>query len=210
MDVVVKGRNLEVPDHFRQLIVEKLQKMERYDQKLIQIDVVLSHEPNRRQSERCQRVEITCRSRGPAIRSESCAKDFYSALDTAMTKLEARLRKAADRRRVHRGRRTPVSVASATAPLADGPMAEASPNGAASGVAVLDRAMTGEAMTDEGPGRIVREKEHPAAPMTVDDALFQMELVGHDFYLFMDKDSGRPSVVYRRKGFDYGLIRLAV
>jgi hypothetical protein len=58
------------------------------------------------------------------------------------------------------------------------------------------------------PGRIVREKVHPAKPMTVDDALSRMELVGHDFYLFADVDSGQPCVVYRRKGYDYGMIRL--
>ena len=207
MDVVVKGRNLEVPDHFRQHIVEKLQKVERYDQKLIEVDVELSHEPNRRQSERCQRVEVTCRSRGPAIRSESRAKDFYSALDAAIAKLESRLRKAADRRRVHRGRRTPVSVASATAALATDAGAEEAETPSATGVAVLSHS---EPMADEGPGRIVREKEHRAEPMTVDDALFQMELVGHDFYLFMDKEFGQPSVVYRRKGFDYGIIRLTL
>lgn len=206
MDVVVKGRNLEVPDHFRQFVTDKMQKVERYDQKLFEVDVELSHERNRRQSERCQRVEITCRSRGPAVRAEACAKDFYSAVDAAVSKLEGRLRKVADRRRVHRGRRTPVSVASATAPLVD----EAALAVEESSVAVLNRPTeTGELM-EEGPGRIVREKEHPGDPMTVDDALFQMELVGHDFYLFMDKESGRPSVVYRRKGFDYGILRLAM
>jgi len=215
VDVVVKGRNLEVPDHFRQHVVEKLQKVERYDQKLIEVDVELSHEPNKRQSERCQRVEITCSSRGPAVRSEACAKDFYSALDVAFAKLETRLRKASDRRRVHRGRRNPVSVASATAALMedDATVLGGVPAPAA-GVAVLDRDGTADGqVTDEqeydGPGQIVREKEHSADPMTVDDALFQMELVGHDFYMFMDKESGRPSVVYRRKGFDYGILRLA-
>ncbi|GAA4204101.1 ribosome hibernation-promoting factor, HPF/YfiA family [Actinocatenispora rupis] len=208
MDVVVKGRNLEVPDHFRQFVTEKMQKVERYDQKLFEVDVELSHERNRRQSERCQRVEITCRSRGPAVRAEACAKDFYTAVDAALAKLEGRLRKVADRRRVHRGRRTPVSVASATAPLVD----EAAMAVDQGSVAVLNRPADTdvEPMMEEGPGRIVREKEHPADPMTVDDALFQMELVGHDFYMFMDKESGRPSVVYRRKGFDYGILRLAM
>lgn len=209
MDVVVKGRNVEVPDHFRQHVTEKLHKVEKYDQKLIQVDVELSHERNKRQHERCQRVEITCRSRGPAVRAEASAKDFYSAVDTAMTKLERRLSKVADRRRVHHGRRTPVSVAAATASLVE----EARPGATTSpvSVATLDRGSEPQPMLDdEGPGRIVREKEHPAAPMTVDDALFQMELVGHDFYLFVDKESNRPTVVYRRKGFDYGIIRLAV
>ncbi len=211
MDVVVKGRNVEVPDHFRQHVTEKLQKVERYDQKLIRIDVELSHERNKRQAERSQRVEITCVSRGPAVRAEACAKDFYSALDTALGKLDRRLSKASDRRRVHHGRHAPVSVAAATATLVD---EAAQATAGQSGVAVMPRsADTGtddEYLEDDGPGRIVREKEHPADPMTVDDALFQMELVGHDFYLFVDKDSGRPSVVYRRKGFHYGMIRLAM
>lgn len=212
MDVVVKGRNLAVPEHFREHVEDKVQRVERYDQKVIRIDVELSHERNRRQSERCQRVEITCVSRGPAVRAEACAKDFYSALDTALTKLDTRLRKMSDRRRVHRGRRTPVSVASATAPLdGDGRGAAVFDAGAiepaaevATAVAVLDEPEPEE----HTPGQIVRDKEHPADPMTVDDALFQMELVGHDFYLFMDKESSRASVVYRRKGYDYGLIRL--
>ena len=56
---------------------------------------------------------------------------------------------------------------------------------------------------------MVRRKVHNANPMSVDDALSRMELVGHDFYLFSDADSGQPSVVYRRKGYDYGVIRLA-
>src|ERR1700761_1735274 len=118
VDIVVKGRNVEVPDHYRQHVADKLSKVERYDHKLIRVDVELFHERNPRQSDHCQRVEITCYSRGPVIRAEACAADFYSALDTAFSKLEARLRRAADRRRVHRGRRAPVSVAAATASLA--------------------------------------------------------------------------------------------
>jgi len=65
------------------------------------------------------------------------------------------------------------------------------------------------AVEDHEPGRIVRTKDHPAKPMTVDDALYEMELVGHDFFLFQDKETDRPSVVYRRHAYDYGLIRLA-
>jgi ribosomal subunit interface protein len=196
MDVVVHGRNVEVPDHFRLLVTEKLGRIKRYDQKIILADVELHHERNRRQNGSCQHIEITCRTRGPVVRSEACADDFYKALDAATDKLERRFRQAADRRRVHHGRRTPTSLAAATAnvdTLVEPPVVE----------------VEGTA-EDDGPGRIVREKEHPAKPMTVDQALFEMELVGHDFYLFADVDSGRPSVVYRRHAYDYGLIRLAV
>ena len=118
MDIVVKGRNVEVPDHYRQHVADKLQKVERYDHKLIRVDVELFHERNPRQSDHCQRVEITCCLPWPVIRAEACAADFYSALDTAIAKLDSRLSRAADRRRVHRGRHAPVSVAAATASLA--------------------------------------------------------------------------------------------
>jgi ribosomal subunit interface protein len=213
VDIVVKGRNVEVPDHYRVHVAEKLAKIERYDHKIMRVDVELFHERNPRQSDYCQRVEITCYSRGPVVRAEACAKDFYSALDAAIAKLDTRLRRAADRRRVHRGRHAPLSVAAATAGL---PVAEFNGSPAAATApapaAVDDEVPSFGAVDDyhdDQPWHIVREKEHPAQPMTVDDALFQMELVGHDFYLFHDKDSGRPSVVYRRKGYDYGIISLA-
>jgi ribosomal subunit interface protein len=202
VDIVVKGRNVEVPEHYRQHVAEKLSRLERYDHKLIRIDVELFHERNPRQSAACQRVELTCKSRGPVVRSEACAKDFYSALDTAIAKLETRLRRSADRRRVHHGRHTPISVAAATAAATASSL---SANGSGGPVSVLD-----EVEEENLPGRIVREKEHTAKPMTVDQALFEMELVGHDFFLFSDVDTGRPSVVYRRRGYDYGVICLGV
>ncbi len=222
MDIVVKGRNVEVPEHYRQHLSEKLEKVERFDDKIIRFEVELSHEKNPRQSDHCQRVEITCVSRGPVVRAEACSETFYTALDTAIAKLSARLRRSADRRRVHHGRHAPTSVAAATAGLptddlmfspapsarseTDAPFAAAlaseSERGG-SGVAVLTEE------SDAQPWHIARMKEHSTEPMTVDDALFQMELVGHDFYLFMDKDSGRPSVVYRRRAYDYGVIALA-
>ena len=231
MDVIVRGRNVVVPDHYREHVTDKLHKIERYDQKIIEVSVELTHEPNPRQSESCQRVEITCVSRGPVVRAEACANDFYSALDKAVDKLVARMRRAADRRRVHHGRHAPVSVAAATAPLLDNGEAgdvEFAPIGRPSptGVVVADRefaqrdgrheqslAAAAEGLVpqaDDQPWHIARTKAHEAEPMTIDDALFQMELVGHDFYLFLDKNSGRPSVVYRRrKGYDYGVISLA-
>jgi ribosomal subunit interface protein len=214
VDIVVKGRNVEVPDHYRVHVAEKLQKVERYDQKLIRIDVELFHERNPRQHDHCQRVEITCFSRGPVVRAEACAQDFYAALDCAIGKLQTRLRRAADRRRVYRGRRASVSMAAATAGLPTPAIDALSGNGnRRAATAVLETAVPDEEPDDtvgyQEPWRVVREKEHPSEPMTVEDALFQMELVGHDFYLFLDKDSGRPSLVYRRKGYDYGVLSLA-
>jgi len=200
VDILVRGRNVEVPDHYREHVIEKLGRIERYDHKLISVDVELTHERNRRQSDACQRVEITCTSRGPVVRSEACAADFYSSLDIAVTKLEARLRRGADRRRVHHGRHTPTSVHAATGETVTA-LLEDLPGGA-------DVSEDGWPVDEHPPGQVVREKEHPSEPMTVDQALLEMELVGHDFFLFLCKDTERASVVYRRKGYDYGLIRL--
>lgn len=194
MEIVVRGRNVVVPDHYRQHVAEKLAKLERYDHKIIRTDVELQHEKNPRQNGSCQHIEITCRTRGPVVRSEACAEDFYKALDLAADRLERRFRQAADRRRIHHGRRTPRSVAEVTAALPATTAEPAEPEE--------------QPEPAEGPGQIVREKEHPAKPMTVDQALFEMELVGHDFYLFSDADTGKASVVYRRHAYDYGLIRL--
>jgi ribosomal subunit interface protein len=199
MEIVVRGRNVVIPDHYRQHVTEKLGKLERYDHKIIRTDVELQHEKNPRQNGSCQHVEITCRTRGPVVRSEACADDFYKALDLAADRLERRFRQAADRRRIHHGRRTPRSVAEVTAAL-PGPEPAPAESSIGAGAEEEDPA--------EGPGQVVRVKEHPAKPMTVDQALFEMELVGHDFYLFNDADTGRPSVVYRRHAYDYGLIRL--
>ncbi|MDQ0379303.1 ribosome hibernation-promoting factor, HPF/YfiA family [Amycolatopsis thermophila] len=227
MEIVVKGRNVEVPDHYRTHVGEKLERLERYDKKVFRYEVELFHEPNRRQLKNCQRVEITGRGKGPIVRAEASAGDFYAALDTALNKLESRLRKMHDRRRVHYGRRCPESVAEATS---NATAAEAMPATGRASTAVLEapapvaeevgtalpedielptQQSWDDEVADHLPGRIVREKHHSPKPMTIDQALSEMELVGHDFYLFNDVEAGVPSVVYRRKGFAYGVIRLS-
>ena len=133
MDIVVKGRNVEVPEHFRVHVAEKLTRSERYDPKIIRVDVELSHETNRRQSKTCQRVQITLASRGPAVRAEASADSFYAALDSAVTKLETRLRRSADRRHDHQHGRTPITAVAATPEeiLGGAPLGAAATNGAA-------------------------------------------------------------------------------
>jgi ribosomal subunit interface protein len=232
VEIVVTGRNVEVPEHFRVHVSEKVERLERYDHKIVGLEVELFHERNRRQMKNCQRVEITGRGCGPVARAEAAAQDFYSALDAAIAKLEARLRRSHDRRRIT-ARRTTVLVGRGgqtmlldAPPEIDLPGPRESVDGALGNLdghadEALDAMPTAEVMDDpaaesvedEGderrPGRIVRRKVHTAQPMSVDDALSRMELVGHDFYLFTDADTGAPSVVYRRKGYDYGVIRLA-
>ena len=193
--LTVTGRNVEIPDHFRVHVGDKLARLERFDPTIFAFDVELHHERNRRQAKVCQRVEITARGRGPVVRAEACKDNFYAALEEAVDRLQSRLRRTKDRRRVHHGLRTPTSVAAATAELPP-PVEDAD---AEPGWAVPE---------PNEPGRIVRVKDHPAVPMTTDDALYEMELVGHDFFLFHDSETDQPSVVYRRHAFDYGLIRL--
>ena len=224
MEIVVRGRNVEVPDHYRQHVEDKVGQLERFDGKLSRIDVELFHEKNPRQSANCQRVEITLRGKGPVVRAEAAAPDFYAALDLSCGKLDNRLRRANDRRRVHHGRRTPASVrvgggASEAAPLETPALGildtgDGTPGGVPGGVPdggpdqLADGTPLVTDLDEHLPGQIVREKHHPAVPMTVDQALHQMELVGHDFFLFHCADTGQPTVVYRRHAFDYGLIRL--
>jgi len=196
VDVVVKGRHTEVGDRLRSQAEAKLAKVAKLDGKVTRIDVEVCEEHNPRLADFRSRIELTCMTRGPVVRAEAAAGDPFVALDLATAKLEARLRRAADRRRIHHGIKTPVSVAAATAPL-----------GAANGSAPV-AAEPGEGDEAEGQAFVVREKSHQATPMTLDQALFEMELVGHDFYLYVDSDAGLPSVVYRRRGYDYGVIRL--
>jgi ribosomal subunit interface protein len=201
MEVVVTGRHCEVTDRFRSHAAEKLSKLEKHDHRIIRVHVEIDSEPNPRQHDKAVHVELTAFSKGPVIRAEAAADHQMGALDLALDKMAAQMRRAADRRRVHRGRHTPVSVgqALATVPVADRVEAEHSD--------VTERRIGPITVTGDGP-LVVREKTHPASPMTLDQALYEMELVGHDFYLFVDKESERPSVVYRRKGYDYGVISL--
>ncbi len=200
MDIVVKSRHVEVSDRFREHAHEKLGKVERLDPGLQRIDVEVSKEPNPRLADRAYRVELTCRSRGPVIRAEAAAEDKFAALDVALGKLESRLRRAADRRTDWKKHEKSGTALPATETL----VAEA-----AAGTATAKADEDPWTVPDDGP-MIVREKTHEAVPMTLDQALYEMELVGHDFFLFVDLESGRPSVVYRRRGYDYGVIRLDV
>ena len=205
--VQVTGRNVEVPDHYRVYVGQKLVRAERIDNTIRRFDVELAHERNRRQRKNCQHVEITAYGDGPVVRGEGCADSFYGAFEAAVHKLEGRLRRGKDRRKVHYGDKTPVSVRQGAVAMLPVELAEAftpSPAGP-----VLDQTIDQIAAEEHEPGRIVRVKEHPAEPMAVDDALYEMELVGHDFFLFHDKETDRPTVVYRRHAYDYGLIRLA-
>lgn len=223
MDIIVKGRRTGVSEKFRQHVENKLEKLSKWEKKGMSVDVEVSKERNPKLADMRERVELTIRSTGPVIRSEASAEDRYNALDLAIGRVESRLRKVADRNKVHKGNRAPVSVAAATADLAGdtasvpgGDVGTAPVPGPAESPEEFDGGTVDEHFSEDfveldtqGDGPvIVREKFHSAKPMTIDRALMEMELVGHDFYLFHDQDRDAPSVVYRRKGFNYGVLRL--
>ncbi len=207
MDIVLNSRHCELTDRFRSHVEEKLARLEKHDHRVIRVEVEVDKERNPRQADRAVRVELTAFSKGPVIRAEAAAEDKMAALDLALDRMATQMRRAADRRRVHRGRHTPTSVGQALADV------DPSPNGTLAG---LDEEQ-GETPRHVGPitvlgdgPLVVREKIHSADPMTLDQALYEMELVGHDFFLFVDKETERPSVVYRRRGYDYGVLALEV
>jgi ribosomal subunit interface protein len=202
MDVVVTGRHCEITDRYRSHVEEKLARLEKHDHRIMRVQVEVDCELNPRQRDRAVRIELTAFSKGPVIRAEAAAVDKMAAFDLALDKMASQMRRAADRRRVHHGRHAPVSVGQALADVDE--VAEQAPDDE-----VHDRQVGPITVAGDGP-LVVREKVHPASPMMLDQALYEMELVGHDFYLFVDKENDRPSVVYRRRGYDYGVIALDV
>lgn len=207
MDITFKGRHTSVPERFRGHATAKLARLEKLDHEAIRIDVEICSERNPRQANHSERVELSVRSRGPVIRAEAAADDRYVALDLAIAKLEARLRKACERRKERRSdisiRAADVLAAVAAPGQTHGVVTMPGPERANESVSGLVPIQ----MEGDGP-LVVREKFHSSKPMTIDQALLRMELVGHDFYAFHDSDCGKFSVVYRRRGYDYGVVRL--
>lgn len=205
MEIVVTGRQIKASDRFREVLADKLAKVEQYAPRTQRVEVVLSHETSRSAPKGSERIEITCLAKGPVVRAEAYADDKYAALDLALDKLSERLRRVGDRRKVSRRRGGP-DLAGATADLKVASLG---------GPDVSEDVPVAEDPADripcEGESLIgVREKVHVSAPMTLDQALYSMEMLGHDFFLFQDKETDRPSVVYKRRGWDYGVLHLEV
>ena len=216
MDVVVKGRHQAVSDSFRDHAAEKVSKVEQLSPRAQAVEVQLRHE-NTRSREEEQRVEITVFQKGPVLRAEASADDKYAALDLAWAKLLERLRRVKDRGKVARsGHRRNHSTGEALASMeVVDPLIPSEQDGAAAAPQAEDDAVpagddpTNGRIQAEGDSPVVlREKRFPAQPIGLEEALNRMEMVGHDFYLFIDEDTTQPSVVYRRKGWSYGVIAL--
>jgi len=214
MEFMISGRNLTVSDRFREYADDKISKIASLGDKVQRVDAKVTKETKARQTAESLTVELTVLGRGPVIRAEASAADKFAAFDLAYNKLLERLRRARDRRKVHHGRHTPKSVTEATATLEP-----ASPNEPLYVEAANQQAATAPA-AEKSPYEVendipagdspvlIRRKVFPAAQLTLDDAVDNMELVGHDFYLFVDKETKAPSVVYRRDGWTYGVISL--
>ena len=211
MELTVTARHVQVSERFRRLCGDKLTKIEQYAPRTQRVEVVVSEETSRGAPKGSERVEITCVAKGPVLRAEAYADDKYSALDLALDKLSERIRRANTKKKVKR--RSGPDIDAATADLS---IASLGSNGsapaeepAAEATDEYDELDAKLGASGDSPVH-VREKVHSSSPMSLDQALYSMELVGHDFFLYQDKDSGRPSVVYRRRGWDYGVIHLDV
>jgi len=230
MEIIFKGHQTDVPARFKEYAAAKLNRLEKLDQKAIRVEVELSVERNPRQASQKERVELTIMSRGPAIRAEASAEDRLAALDLALAKLNSRLRRALGRRKNHYGTGVGAATGASTGQSGGaGPAGRSGARTAATRASAADESVTEQddlapasaeedaavqgdgivpiKMEGDGP-LVVRQKFHHAKPISIDQALLEMELVGHDFYLFHDIEADTPSVVYRRHGYQYGVIRL--
>ncbi|WP_194784463.1 ribosome hibernation-promoting factor, HPF/YfiA family [Actinomyces haliotis] len=209
MDITVVGRNAEISSRLRDYVEEKAVKVEQFDPRVQRVEVEVTHERNPRQADTAERCEITVVSKGPVIRAEASSSDRFAAFDIAMGKLTERLRRARDRKKDHRRYAVEASgvlegastLAEPTAPETDDAPIEDQPK------APTEHGVAVESQLGDSPV-LVRQKLHEATPMTVDEALYQMELVGHPFYLFIEKSTKQPCAVYHRRGWTYGVIRL--
>ncbi|QOQ38340.1 ribosome hibernation-promoting factor, HPF/YfiA family [Trueperella pecoris] len=206
MEIVVTGRNTEVQGRFRAHAEEKLAKIEQYTPYAQRVEVEVTHETNPSQVETSERIEITVRDKGPVVRAEASASDRFGALDLASQKLFERLRrrheKKKNRRKGERRDEVPqdLPIDELLAKHKDVEEVEEPTRPSAVGEAV-------ETQLGDSPA-IVRQKLYEAKPMSVEQAIDEMELVGHPFYLFIDEETKQPCAAYRRRGWTYGVIRL--
>jgi len=215
MEIDITGRGVGITDRFREYVTEKAEKVSHLAERALVLEIKVGRLAERNGTPGDDRVELTLVGPGPVVRAEATAADKYAAFDVAVGRLLERVRRAKDRRKVHRGgAHRPTSLHDASS--AGFAKTDITP---VSGE-VLSKLRTGEIPVVPESGEtqaeeheeycpvVIRTKTFASVPMTVDDALYYMELVGHDFYLFIDSATDRPSVVYRRKGWDYGVIQL--
>ncbi len=201
MDVVVTGRHCTISPELKELVHDRIVTVERLRDRVIRVEVEFSATDGTKNPSDAVEVQITLRSRGPVVRAEAKANDKTIAFEQAFDRLKVQLRKAADRRKTHRGLRTAIfTEETATVPVLEETESESEES---------TYEVAGLVVNGDGP-LVVREKEFETVPLSLAQALDEMELVGHDFFLYQDSVTGKPSVVYRRKAYNYGVIHLNV
>ena len=177
MKLVFTDKKVNLPDKVHAYAEKKVGKLDRYFKADAQAAVVFSVEKDR------NNVELTIRSGGTIIRVAESTSDMFATIDAAVSSVERRLRR--NKTRLEKRLRQDAFTRSVDA----------------------EEISSFAPETDEEEYKIVRSKKFPIKPMTVDEAVLQMELVGHTFFAFKDVDQdGRFSVVYKRNDGDYGLI----
>lgn len=203
MEVIVTGRRLSISDATKEIVEERTRDaIEQFADRVSRAEIEFTANDVKNPEESIK-VEITLRAKGPVVRAEGFSETQREAFEVALDRLRIQLRKAADRRKVHRGLR--LADLSAELPPLD------IPTEATGEVADdrLSRVIAGIEVAGDGPLSI-KEKTFDSPALTLAQALDEMELVGHDFFLYQDVDSGFPSVVYRRRGYNYGVLRMNV
>ncbi|WP_423861116.1 ribosome hibernation-promoting factor, HPF/YfiA family [Arachnia propionica] len=201
MDVVVTGRHCTISPELKELVRDRIVTVERLRDRVIRVEVEFSATDGTKNPSDAVEVQITLRSRGPVVRAEAKANDKTLAFEQAFDRLKVQLRKAADRRKTHRGLRTAF--------FAEEPVSAPVPEETENEPEEPTYEVAGLVVNGDGP-LVVREKEFETVPLSLAQALDEMELVGHDFFLYQDSATGKPSVVYRRKAYNYGVIHLNV
>lgn len=208
MELKINAKNLNVSDRFREYVSEKSAKVEQFAHRPEELFIKVTRHDHSRNASQQDQVELTVYEPGHVVRAEARAEDKFAAFDIAFGKLLERLRRYSDKKKVHRGgghKHIGTSELTATdfAGLDIKPAEFGSSGTITTTVTAVDEA------PDFGKSPVeIRRKVFESTPMAVDDAITQMELVGHDFYLFVDSGTGKSSVVYRRKGWSYGVITL--
>ena len=212
MDITLAAHNVAIPERFRDYVSEKSDKVVALADRGKTLQVKVSRENSSRGPASEDVVELTVIGKGPVIRAEARSNDKYVAFDQALDHLLTRLRRAKEKRMVHHGRQRQESLSELSASgFSDIDVTPASVEvlrSVATGSIPVVAEGTQEASEEGDTPVVIRRKVFPAQAMSAEEALDHMELVGHDFFLFMDSESAAPSVVYRRKGRDYGVISL--
>jgi len=205
METSIVGVGVGITDRFRAVVEEKIAKIQTFASRAQRLDVKVTHRVYRNGHVPDETVELTL-VKGPVVRAEATDGDKFVALDMAVDKMAEQLRRAKEKRVDGRQHPRGAHFEKESGALEGIDVQPAS-------VDVLRAVATGNVPIQNEDDEVyspvvIRTKNFGAEWMTVEEAVDRMELVGHDFFLFVDVRTDHPSVVYRRKGWDYGVIAL--